>query len=59
MYKKNKSKPEMVKFFSKNQVMKPLIGVGGIRRINPIAIPLNPRPLIGGIGGIRKPINFL
>jgi hypothetical protein len=54
MYKKVNSKPEMVKFFSKNQVMKPLIGVGGIRRINPIAMPLNPRPLIG-IGGIRKP----
>lgn len=28
--------------------MKPLIGVGGIRRINPIAMPLNPRPLIRG-----------
>jgi hypothetical protein len=54
MYKKVNSKPEMVKFFSKNQVMKPLIRVGGIRRINPIAMPLNPRPLIG-IGGIRKP----
>jgi len=58
MYKKVNSKPEMVKFFSKNQVMKPLIGVGGIRRINPIVMSLNPRPLIG-IGGIRKPINFL
>ena len=52
MYKKVNSKPEMVKFFSKNQVMKPLIRVGALRKINPIAMSLN--PLIG-MGGIRKP----
>ena len=55
MYKKVNSRPEMVKFFSKNQVR----GVGGIRRINPIVMSLNHRPLIGGIGGIRKPSSFL
>ena len=43
MYKKLKTQPEMVKFFSKNQVikpiampqriMRPLIGIGGIRRL--------------------------
>jgi hypothetical protein len=50
MYKKIKSKLP---------APRPLIGAGGIRRITPIAIPLIPRPLIGGSKGIRRPINFV
>jgi hypothetical protein len=47
MYKKIKSKLPA-------PAPRPLIGAGGIRRITPIAIPLNPRHLIGGSKGIRR-----